>query len=302
MLLPIAYVSARCKIGGDMWRFVARGTPTKWFSAEWEWLTGDGGLHHTRELDRRVNRAGHAAMARRQKRQIEKRRAENAVSVKRKIERTDNASDVAAAALDARTISDIFGSNLPDEAFDVFDDDWLRPADERIGGIEDDSARPLHREDGVPADVKLGADCEDCDTAFARPTRDSDIALLLREMRETMATKADLAALRAEMRSWFGTLRTIRRGTSETTPTGDPMVESDPPSTPAKPPDETIARCQILRLALAAFGSKSNMRRWLFEPGNWALDYQVPAVLLQTAEGRKMLENFLIRLEFGAYQ
>ena len=57
---------------------------------------------------------------------------------------------------------------------------------------------------------------------------------------------------------------------------------------------------RIFRLALQTFGSNANVRRWLlFSPGSWAIDYQIPAVLLKTPQGLKMLEDFLMRLEYG---
>jgi putative toxin-antitoxin system antitoxin component (TIGR02293 family) len=56
----------------------------------------------------------------------------------------------------------------------------------------------------------------------------------------------------------------------------------------------------ILRKAISVFGDESSVEWWLNEPA-MGLDYQIPAKLLATKAGARLVDSFLTRLEYGVY-
>lgn len=57
---------------------------------------------------------------------------------------------------------------------------------------------------------------------------------------------------------------------------------------------------EILARATAVFGSKEDAEQWLEQPAT-GLDRRRPIDLLATPAGLELIENFLVRLEYGVY-
>jgi hypothetical protein len=125
---------------------------------------------------------------------------------------------------------------------------------------------------------------------------------LLRDIRGNITTKADFAAMRVDRRSFRKAMPAFGLDAHKLDRIRNARAETDAPYTLADAPEDLLTSRRIFRLALQTFGSNANVRRWLVEPGSWAIDYQMPAVLLQSPQGRKMLEDFLGRLAYGVYQ
>jgi putative toxin-antitoxin system antitoxin component (TIGR02293 family) len=53
--------------------------------------------------------------------------------------------------------------------------------------------------------------------------------------------------------------------------------------------------------AVEVFGSKEDAEQWLRSPA-MGLDGRRPIDLLESPEGKQLVEEFLCRLEFGVYQ
>jgi hypothetical protein len=120
------------------------------------------GKRPARELDPREDRSNHAALTRWGKKQLAKRRAKIAESVRRA----------------------------------------LRPAKKRDGGKDDFGARLIERVGSIPRDVDLGFDSENSDAAIEKSRLVMDMLELLRAIRGNMTTKADFAAMRKDIRSF----------------------------------------------------------------------------------------------------
>ncbi len=61
-----------------------------------------------------------------------------------------------------------------------------------------------------------------------------------------------------------------------------------------------ITRRQIRARAIEVFGSRADAEKWLKEPA-MALEQRAPAALLGTSQGRQLVCNLLIQLEYGVY-
>lgn len=57
----------------------------------------------------------------------------------------------------------------------------------------------------------------------------------------------------------------------------------------------------IAAKAVEVFGSKEDAEQWLRSPA-MGLDGRRPIDLLESPEGKQLVEDFLSRLEFGVYQ
>ncbi len=163
----------------------------------------------------------------------------------------------------------------------------LTPARKRDGGNHDFGQRLAGLDGSIPRDVDLDIDSDVSDAAVEK-------SMLVREMLELLrdSGRADIRWFRKAMPA-FGldarNLDLLKRSATKTMS----------PHTLTAIPDRSITNRRIFRLALQTFGSNANVRRWLIQPGSWAIDYQIPAVLLKTPQGLKMLEDFLMRLEYG---
>lgn len=62
----------------------------------------------------------------------------------------------------------------------------------------------------------------------------------------------------------------------------------------------TITKKEIIERASQVFGSRSEAIAWLDRPA-LALEQRSPASLLRTREGRRIVGNLLLQLEYGVY-
>ena len=270
------------------------------------------GKQPVRAHDPRASRADHAAMARKGKKRQAKRRAEIAARVRREIARLK--ARTGAAARNARA-ADALHTNLQWQDLGAFftaiertePSDALRALFDLRRAVlaerekpDNFGARLLRRDGSVPndVDVDLQIDGKNADAPVNPLKLVTEMTELLRDMRQSMATKTDLAALHADLRSCLRELPAFNcyrgagaRGKSGAGGTIGPTLSLE----------ESTARRWIFRLALFCFGSKADVRRWLAEPGSYAIDHQIPSDMLRTPEGRAKLELFLRRLEAGVY-
>jgi putative toxin-antitoxin system antitoxin component (TIGR02293 family) len=61
-----------------------------------------------------------------------------------------------------------------------------------------------------------------------------------------------------------------------------------------------MTKAEILDYATRVLGTEELARRWLHEPAI-GLDGRRPIDLLETADGRQLVEDYLTRIEFGVY-